>query len=149
MRRLDNLIHQLNPISEQVNVIKRNKLLYHKAFANRCNNLRTAEAEVDLLGDELDLLFGLLEKIYIALDHYSPVLQHYSGVINFLFEVTFIFFFFFFALFSIVLMLFCLALLNFFLFLLYYVCKFFYLKQQANWSIVIMNLGLIVKFLFS
>ncbi|RRT47959.1 hypothetical protein B296_00037335 [Ensete ventricosum] len=95
MRRLDNLIHQLNPISEQVNVIKRNKLLYHKAFANRCNNLRTAEAEVDLLGDELDLLFGLLEKIYIALDHYSPVLQHYSGVINFLFEVTFIFFFLF------------------------------------------------------
>ncbi|CAL9155601.1 unnamed protein product [Musa hybrid cultivar] len=78
--RLDNLIHQLNPISEQVNVIKRNELLYRKAFANRCYNLQTAEAEVDLLGDELDLLFGLLEKIYIALDHYSPVLQHYSGI---------------------------------------------------------------------
>ncbi|CAN4080250.1 unnamed protein product [Withania somnifera] len=50
----------------------------------RCSDLQLAEAEVDLLGDEVDTLLSLLEKIYIALDHYSPVLQHYPGIMEIL-----------------------------------------------------------------
>ncbi|KAF8413114.1 hypothetical protein HHK36_001090 [Tetracentron sinense] len=45
----------------------------------RCYDLQKAEAEVDLLGDQVEALLGLLEKIYITLNHYSPVLQHYFG----------------------------------------------------------------------
>lgn len=43
---MDDLKHQLNPISEQVNQIKKNELLYRKAFTRRCLNLQIAEEEV-------------------------------------------------------------------------------------------------------
>ncbi|TVU16646.1 hypothetical protein EJB05_40221, partial [Eragrostis curvula] len=39
-----------------------------------------AEAEVDVLGDEVEFLVRLLRMTYRALDHYSPVLQHYRGL---------------------------------------------------------------------
>ncbi|XP_074563648.1 uncharacterized protein LOC141820258 [Curcuma longa] len=75
--RLDDLKQQLNPISEHVNQIKKNELLYRKAFTRRCLNLQIAEEEVDLLGDQVDQLHGVLSKVYIALDSYSLVFQHY------------------------------------------------------------------------
>uniref|UniRef100_A0A0E0H396 Uncharacterized protein n=1 Tax=Oryza nivara TaxID=4536 RepID=A0A0E0H396_ORYNI len=56
------------------------RLSYQIAFIRRCHDLQTAEAEVDLLGDEVELLLGLLRKTYKALDRYSPVLEHYLGV---------------------------------------------------------------------
>nr|CAD1843659.1 unnamed protein product [Ananas comosus var. bracteatus] len=82
--RLEDLNRQLDPLVEQVNSIKGKELLYRKAFTRRCYDLQTAEAEVDLLGDQVDLLLSLTEKIYEALDHYSPVLQHYSGIMEIL-----------------------------------------------------------------
>ncbi|KAJ6894970.1 hypothetical protein NC652_028647 [Populus alba x Populus x berolinensis] len=53
--------------------------LYKQKLESRGSDLQKAEAEVDLLGDEVENLLSLLEKIYIALDHYSPILIHYSG----------------------------------------------------------------------
>ncbi|RLM74929.1 hypothetical protein C2845_PM15G14780 [Panicum miliaceum] len=50
------------------------------AALRRCCDLQIAEAEVDLLGDEVELLLGLLSKTYKSLDHYSPILQHYLGI---------------------------------------------------------------------
>ncbi|KAG2567515.1 hypothetical protein PVAP13_7NG359096 [Panicum virgatum] len=60
--------------------LKKSELIYRTAFTRRCCDLQTAEAEVDLLGDEVDLLLGLLSKTYKVLDHYSPVLQHYHWI---------------------------------------------------------------------
>ncbi|XP_042388010.1 WPP domain-associated protein-like [Zingiber officinale] len=80
--RLDDLKQLLNPISEHVNRIKKNELLYHKAFTRRCLNLQIAEEEVDLLGDQVDQLHGVLSKVYIALDSYSLVFQHYPEIIE-------------------------------------------------------------------
>ncbi|KAL5824082.1 hypothetical protein ACOSQ3_020145 [Xanthoceras sorbifolium] len=53
--------------------------MYKQKLERRCSDLQKAEAEVDLLGDEVDALLSLLKKIYTALDHYSPILQHYPG----------------------------------------------------------------------
>ncbi|CAK9265450.1 unnamed protein product [Sphagnum jensenii] len=53
----------------------------HKNEQNRLEkNLKKAEVEVDLLGDEVDNLVALLERVSTVLEHYSPVLQHYPGV---------------------------------------------------------------------
>ncbi|XP_072986483.1 uncharacterized protein [Typha latifolia] len=82
--RLDDLKQQLGPLVEQVNLIKRKEVLYSKAFMRRCYDLQTAEAEVDLLGDQVDILLGLIKKTYVALDHYSPVLQRYFGMMEIL-----------------------------------------------------------------
>ncbi|TVU15173.1 hypothetical protein EJB05_38680, partial [Eragrostis curvula] len=80
--RLRDLDKQVANVSEQVSSLKRSELTYRRAFTGRCCDLQKAEAEVDLLGDEVELLVGLLRKTYKALDHYSPVLQHYLGVIS-------------------------------------------------------------------
>ncbi|KAK1260717.1 hypothetical protein QJS04_geneDACA002438 [Acorus gramineus] len=82
--RVEELSEQLNPLVQYVTSQKKKELLFQKAFMRRCYNLQLAEAEVDLLGDEVDALINLLEKIYIALDHYSPVLQHYFGIMDLL-----------------------------------------------------------------
>ncbi|KAG2567526.1 hypothetical protein PVAP13_7NG359360 [Panicum virgatum] len=79
--RLRDLDKQLANLVEQVSSLKKSELIYRTAFTRRCCDLQTAEAEVDLLGDEVDLLLGLLSKTYKVLDHYSPVLQHYHWVI--------------------------------------------------------------------
>ncbi|KAL8108473.1 hypothetical protein AgCh_024794 [Apium graveolens] len=71
---------QLDSLVEKASVLTKAGLQYKQKLDKRCSDLKTAEAEVDLLGDEVEELLGLLEKIYIALDHYSPVLQHYPGV---------------------------------------------------------------------
>ncbi|KAG2567486.1 hypothetical protein PVAP13_7NG358872 [Panicum virgatum] len=78
--RLRDLDKQLANLVEQVSSLKKSELIYRTAFTRRCCDLQTAEAEVDLLGDEVDLLLGLLSKTYKVLDHYSPVLQHYHWI---------------------------------------------------------------------
>ncbi|KAI8524535.1 hypothetical protein RHMOL_Rhmol13G0156900 [Rhododendron molle] len=82
--RLEDTNSQLSSLVRKTNSLKNTALLYKKRLERRCNDLQMAEAEVDLLGDEVDALLSLLEKIYIALDHYSPIFQHYPGVIEIL-----------------------------------------------------------------
>ncbi|XP_059305124.1 WPP domain-associated protein-like [Lycium ferocissimum] len=82
--RLDHSSCQLNSLVKKTNSLRRTVLLYRQRLEKRCSDLQMAEAEVDLLGDEVDTLLRLLEKIYIALDHYSPVLQHYPGIVEIL-----------------------------------------------------------------
>ncbi|GKV03952.1 hypothetical protein SLEP1_g16182 [Rubroshorea leprosula] len=82
--RLENLGTQLSSLNQKAKNFKILELQYKKKLEKRCCDLQKAEAEVDLLGDEVDVLLSLLEKIYIALDHYSPILRHYPGIIEIL-----------------------------------------------------------------
>nr|XP_010907331.1 WPP domain-associated protein isoform X2 [Elaeis guineensis] len=82
--RLNMLSHQFESLVKQAVLLKKKEFWYKQILEIRCSNLQKAEAEVDLLGDEVDALLGLLGKIYVALDHYSPVLQHYPGVMEIL-----------------------------------------------------------------
>ncbi|XP_009587880.1 WPP domain-associated protein-like [Nicotiana tabacum] len=82
--RFEHSSSQLDSLVKKANLLRRTILLYQQRLDRRCSDLQLAEAEVDLLGDEVDTLLSLLEKIYIALDHYSPVLQHYPGIIEIL-----------------------------------------------------------------
>ncbi|XP_021302203.1 WPP domain-associated protein isoform X1 [Sorghum bicolor] len=78
--RLTSLVCQFSPLVQQVAVLRKKEFWYKQILEIKCSNLRKAEAEVDILGDEVDTLLSVLGKIYIALDHYSPVLKHYPGV---------------------------------------------------------------------
>ncbi|KAL6651053.1 hypothetical protein ACP70R_009978 [Stipagrostis hirtigluma subsp. patula] len=78
--RLSDMDKQLDNLAEQVSSLKRSEFIYQSAFTRRCCDLQTAEAEVDLLGDDVELLLEILRKTYKALNHYSPVLQHYLGI---------------------------------------------------------------------
>ncbi|KAL2524375.1 WPP domain-associated protein [Abeliophyllum distichum] len=82
--RLEDAQSDLKSLTEVANVLRRTGQMYKHRFERRCVDLQMAEAEVDLLGDEVDALLSLLNKIYIALDHYSPILQHYPGIIEIL-----------------------------------------------------------------
>lgn len=82
--RIENVNSEFCFLNDKVNILKTTGLLYKQRLEIRCSDLEKAEAEVDLLGDEVDALVNLLEKIYIALDHYSPILRHYPGVIEIL-----------------------------------------------------------------
>ncbi|KAL0310504.1 UNVERIFIED_CONTAM: WPP domain-associated protein [Sesamum angustifolium] len=82
--RLEDTNSQLKTFSKMATVLRRTGLMYKQKLERKCADLQMAEAEVDLLGDEVDALLRLLEKIYIALDHYSPVLKHYPGIIEIL-----------------------------------------------------------------
>ncbi|KAL1562559.1 WPP domain-associated protein-like [Salvia divinorum] len=82
--RLEDASSHLKAITGMANELRRSELMYKLKLERGNTDLRMAESEVDLLGDEVDALLRLLEKIYIALDHYSPVLKHYPGVIEIL-----------------------------------------------------------------
>ncbi|KAL5731608.1 hypothetical protein ACHQM5_004319 [Ranunculus cassubicifolius] len=75
---------QMDPLTRSSSLSRQMELVYKQILENRYSDLQKAEAEVDLLGDEVDALLTLLEKIYIALYHYSPVLQHYPGIMEIL-----------------------------------------------------------------
>ncbi|CAN1237943.1 WPP domain-associated protein (Fragment) [Linum grandiflorum] len=78
--RLQEASRLLTPTAEVFASLKRKDIQYAEAF-NRCGeNLRKAEIEVDLLGDQVDALLGLLEKIYQIMYHYAPVLQQHFEV---------------------------------------------------------------------
>ncbi|KAG8639223.1 hypothetical protein MANES_14G123600v8 [Manihot esculenta] len=82
--RLETLSPQLNSLIQKANVLRKTGLLDKQRLERRSSDLQKAEAEVDLLGDEVDALLSFLGKIYIALDHYSPILQHYPGIMEIL-----------------------------------------------------------------
>ncbi|XP_073136341.1 WPP domain-associated protein [Henckelia pumila] len=82
--RLEDASSQLKSLIDIANEFRKSGLKYRYNLERRCADLQKAEAEVDLLGDEVDTLLRLLEKIYIALDHYSPILKHYPGIIEIL-----------------------------------------------------------------
>ncbi|KAG6420530.1 hypothetical protein SASPL_117061 [Salvia splendens] len=82
--RLEDASSHLKAITGMANELRRSELMYKQKLERGNTDLKMAESEVDLLGDEVDALLRLLEKIYIALDHYSPVLKHYPGVIEIL-----------------------------------------------------------------
>ncbi|XP_065871401.1 uncharacterized protein [Euphorbia lathyris] len=78
--KLEGAIRDLNPLAQVVARQRRKIRLYQKGFLNRCENLRKAEAEVDLLGNQVEVLLVLLQKIYNILHQYSPALQQYFEV---------------------------------------------------------------------
>ncbi|KAL5977378.1 hypothetical protein ACLOJK_021724 [Asimina triloba] len=82
--RLEMLNQQYRMLVQLANTFKRKELAYKERLERQNSDLQMAEAEVDLLGDEVDALLSLLSKMYIALDHYSLILQHYPGVMEIL-----------------------------------------------------------------
>ncbi|KAJ7969124.1 WPP domain-associated protein [Quillaja saponaria] len=78
--RLRNMTSEFHCLINKANILRKTESAYKQRLERRCSDLEKAEAEVDLLGDEVDHLLSLLEKIYIALDHYSPILRHYPGI---------------------------------------------------------------------
>ncbi|XP_031500202.1 WPP domain-associated protein [Nymphaea colorata] len=78
--RFGKLDDTLRPLIQQGSLLRNRGVWCKKIFSD----LQKAEAEVDLLGDEVDTLLNLLEKIYFALDHYSPVLKYYPGIMEIL-----------------------------------------------------------------
>ncbi|KAG7031963.1 WPP domain-associated protein, partial [Cucurbita argyrosperma subsp. argyrosperma] len=78
--RLEEMKHTLYPLPQVMASLRESESLYKKAFIRRCQNLRKAENEVDLLGDQVDILLRLIEKVYLILNQQSPVLQQYSDV---------------------------------------------------------------------
>ncbi|KAL9252529.1 WPP domain-associated protein-like protein [Drosera capensis] len=82
--RLEGSTFQVHSLIKKANILRRTGLSYKQRLDKRSSDLQKAEAEVDLLGDEVDALLSLLHKVYIGLDHYSPVLQHYSGMMEIL-----------------------------------------------------------------
>ncbi|XP_078176023.1 WPP domain-associated protein-like [Carex rostrata] len=73
---------QFDQLVRGAKILKQEKEWYKKASETKSDNLRMAEKEVDLLGDEVDALTYLLEKVFGVLNHYSYVFQHYPGVIE-------------------------------------------------------------------
>ncbi|KAJ4846675.1 hypothetical protein Tsubulata_019720 [Turnera subulata] len=65
--RLEAAIHYLDPLAEAVASLKRKEWLYRQAFLRRCESLRMAEEEVDLLGDQVEVFQDILEKIFQTL----------------------------------------------------------------------------------
>ncbi|XP_058184085.1 uncharacterized protein LOC131301712 [Rhododendron vialii] len=82
--RLKELELQTYLLTQLMASLRKKESLYKKAFVRRCHDLRLAETEVDLLGDQVDALVGLLEKIYSTLDRYSPVLLPHFQVFDIL-----------------------------------------------------------------
>ncbi|KAF8041698.1 hypothetical protein BT93_A0332 [Corymbia citriodora subsp. variegata] len=80
--RLGNVGSQLNSLKQKAVALRRMGSIYEQRLERRSTDLQKAEAEVDLLGDQVDTLLNLLEKVYIGLDHYSPILQHYPGIME-------------------------------------------------------------------
>ncbi|KAK1369084.1 hypothetical protein POM88_035176 [Heracleum sosnowskyi] len=79
-KRLVNSKSQLDSLVEKASILTKLGMQYKQLLEKRCPDLKMAEVEVDLLGNEVEELLSLLAKIYITLDHYTPVLQHYPRV---------------------------------------------------------------------
>ncbi|XP_023729491.1 WPP domain-associated protein [Lactuca sativa] len=82
--RLEHIKQQVKSILGSVATIKKEELIYKKAFARRCQNLLLAETEVDLLGDQVEALQDLLGKIYYVLVKNSSVLSYNCEVMDIL-----------------------------------------------------------------
>ncbi|KAG4196402.1 hypothetical protein ERO13_A06G167500v2 [Gossypium hirsutum] len=78
--RLEEMEGEVNLVAKLIASLIQKESLYRKAFIRRCENLQMAEAEVDLLGDQVEQLTELLKKIYAKLHQHSPLLHHYFEV---------------------------------------------------------------------
>ncbi|XP_039060040.1 WPP domain-associated protein-like [Hibiscus syriacus] len=78
--RLDEMKGQLDKVAKIAISHIQKESLYKKAFIRRCENLQMAEAEVDLLGDQVEHLKELLKKIYVKIHQHSPTLHHYFEI---------------------------------------------------------------------
>ncbi|KAG8390644.1 hypothetical protein BUALT_Bualt01G0105100 [Buddleja alternifolia] len=79
--RLEILKRRVDTLTEPVASMRTRKLLYKNAFISRSRNLKLAEIEVDLLGDQVEALLCLLERIYVELNRNASVLSRYFEVI--------------------------------------------------------------------
>ncbi|KAL6578042.1 hypothetical protein OROMI_010370 [Orobanche minor] len=82
--RLEVSRREVDTLMEHVALIRKRKLLYKKAFLSRCRNLKLAEAEVDLLGDQVESLLYLVERIYFELNRNAKALSCYFEVYDIL-----------------------------------------------------------------
>ncbi|KAL6501124.1 hypothetical protein OROHE_025321 [Orobanche hederae] len=82
--RLEVSKREVDTLKEHVALIRKRKLLYKKAFLSRCRNLKLAEAEVDLLGDQVESLLYLVERIYFELNRNAKALSCYFEVYDIL-----------------------------------------------------------------
>ncbi|PPR89360.1 hypothetical protein GOBAR_AA31329 [Gossypium barbadense] len=64
--RLEEMEGEVNLVAKLIASLIQKESLYRKAFIRRCENLQMAEAEVDLLGDQVEQLTELLKKIYVS-----------------------------------------------------------------------------------
>ncbi|KAF8041693.1 hypothetical protein BT93_A0330 [Corymbia citriodora subsp. variegata] len=80
--RLDAVGSELSSLRKKAVALRRMGSIYQQRLERRCSDLQKAEAEVDLLGDQVDRFSNLLGKVYIGLDHYSPILRHYPGIME-------------------------------------------------------------------
>ncbi|KAL3650035.1 hypothetical protein CASFOL_006438 [Castilleja foliolosa] len=82
--RLEILRGEVDKLIKPVGLIRKRKLLYKKAFFSRCQNLKLAETEVDLLGDKVESLTCLLEKLYFELNKNATLLSAHFKVYDML-----------------------------------------------------------------
>ncbi|GAA0185382.1 hypothetical protein LIER_32670 [Lithospermum erythrorhizon] len=78
--RMVDLKHQMLELVTLVVSLRKENSLYKKAFLHRCKNLALAEAEVDLLGDQVDRTGNMLKTAYQLLDQNSSSLSNYNEV---------------------------------------------------------------------
>ncbi|KAL8533072.1 hypothetical protein ACS0TY_009357 [Phlomoides rotata] len=82
--RVEVLKRQVDALIQPMSSIRTRKLVYKKAFVSRCHNLKLAENEVDVLGDQVESLLYLLERIYALLNRNATVLSRYFEVYDIL-----------------------------------------------------------------
>ncbi|KAL8051818.1 hypothetical protein ABFX02_06G173100 [Erythranthe guttata] len=82
--RIEVLKSGVDALKKPVVLMKTRKTIYEKAFVSRCHNLKIAETEVDLLGDQVESLLCLLERIYVQLNQNATVLSAYFEVYDIL-----------------------------------------------------------------
>ncbi|KAL7109464.1 hypothetical protein ACP275_06G176800 [Erythranthe tilingii] len=82
--RVEVLKSGVDALKKPVVLMKTRKTIYEKAFVSRCHNLKIAETEVDLLGDQVESLLCLLERIYVQLNQNATVLSAYFEVYDIL-----------------------------------------------------------------
>ncbi|KAI5055901.1 hypothetical protein GOP47_0029713 [Adiantum capillus-veneris] len=75
--RLDGIKQKCQGLRGQFTKFPMTEAQYRQRRARELQNLQKAEAEVDMLGDEVDSLLVILEEVQVTFDLYAPVLVHY------------------------------------------------------------------------
>ncbi|XP_051121639.1 WPP domain-associated protein [Andrographis paniculata] len=78
--RLEELKCRINTATEGAALPRKRKLVYKKAFISTSHNLKLAETEVDLLGNQVDDLLCLLHRIHIELHKNAAALSRHFEV---------------------------------------------------------------------
>ncbi|KFK25737.1 hypothetical protein AALP_AA8G153000 [Arabis alpina] len=78
--RLQNLEIKIRSMMDCVAELRRKESVYRTAFVLRSKNLIKAEAEVDLLGDQVDSLVKLLKKTLLTVHQHPSLLSNNSDI---------------------------------------------------------------------